>query len=100
MISGDIAVTPVDTIRASGVMPSSRAFTSLITITAAAPSFNGQQLPAVTRPSGRKTGLRPATPSSVTPGRGPSSVDTTSPAGVVTGVISQAQNPSLIARSA
>ena len=68
MISGDSAVTPVETIRASGVMPSSRALASLITTTAAAPSLSGQQLPAVTRPSGRNTGLSPATASRVTPG--------------------------------
>ena len=68
--------------------------------TAAAPSLSGQQLPAVIRPSGRKTGLSPATASSVTPGRGPSSVDTTVPSGRVTGVISRAQKPSAIAFSA
>ncbi len=52
------------------------------------------------RPSGRNTGLSPATPSRVTPGRGPSSVVTTVPSGVVTGVISRAQKPFLIASSA
>ena len=56
MISGDIAVTPVATIRASGVRPSSRALVSDMMTTAAAPSFSGQQLPAVTVPSGRNTG--------------------------------------------
>src|SRR6202167_3970271 len=61
MISGDSALTPVDTIRASGVIPSSAARRSLITITAAAPSFSGQQLPAVTVPSGRNTGFSEAT---------------------------------------
>lgn len=54
----------------------------------------------VTRPSGRKTGLRPETPSTVTPARGPSSLETTVPSGSVTGVISRSQNPSLIAFSA
>ncbi len=39
-------------------------------------------------------------PSYVTPARGPSSVLTTVPSGVVTGVISRAQKPSLIAFSA
>ena len=43
--------------RASGVMPSSRARVSLITITAAAPSLSGQALPAVTSPSGRNDRL-------------------------------------------
>ena len=67
--------------RASGVRPSSAALVSLMTTTAAAPSLSGQQLPAVTVPSGRKTGLSPATPSSVTPARGPSSRLTTVPSG-------------------
>ena len=57
MISGDSALRPVETIRASGWMPSSAAFVSLMITTAAAPSLSGQQLPAVTRPSGRNTGL-------------------------------------------
>jgi hypothetical protein len=85
MISGESADTPVATIRASGVMPSSRARTSDITTTAAAPSLSGQQLPAVNRPSGRNTGLSPATPAIVTPGRGPSSLLITVPSGAVTG---------------
>jgi hypothetical protein len=90
MISGDSADTPVDTIRAGGWMPRSRALRSLITTTAAALSLSGQQLPAVTVPSGRNTGLSPATASSVTPGRGPSSRSTTVPSGRATGVISDA----------
>ena len=57
MISGERPVTPVETIRASGVMPSSLALVSDMTMTAAAPSLSGQQLPAVTTPSGRNTGL-------------------------------------------
>ena len=63
MISGDRPDTPVATMRASGVRPSRCAFASLMITTAAAPSLSGQQLPAVTRPSGRNTGLRPATAS-------------------------------------
>ena len=66
---------------------------SLITSTAAAPSLSGQALPAVTWPSGRNTGLSAASPSSVTPARGPSSFDTTVPSGRVTGVISSAKKP-------
>jgi hypothetical protein len=58
MISGDNPDTPVDTIRASGVRPNSAAFVSDMTTSAAAPSFSGQQFPAVTRPSGRKTGFK------------------------------------------
>ena len=77
MISGLRALTPVATIRASGVRPSSAARRSLMITTAAAPSFSGQQLPAVTVPSGRKTGLSAETASIVVPGRGPSSVLTT-----------------------
>ena len=89
MISGESALTPVATIRASGVRPSSAALVSDMTTTAAAPSLSGQQLPAVTTPSGRKTGLSCETASKVTPARGPSSADTTVPSGVVTGVISR-----------
>src|SRR3712207_8434496 len=81
MISGERPVTAVDTIRASGVRPRSRALVSLMTTTAAAPSLSGQALPAVTRPSGRKTGLKPAMPSSVEPARGLSSFLTTDPSG-------------------
>ncbi|CAM5604359.1 hypothetical protein SALBM311S_08310 [Streptomyces alboniger] len=51
-------------------------------------------------PSGRKTGLRPWTPSRVTPARGPSSLETTVPSGRVTGVISRSQKPFLMASSA
>ena len=81
-------------------MPSSRAFVSLITITAAAPSFSGQQLPAVTVPSGRNTGLSCDTASMVVPARGPSSIDTSVPSGVVTGTISRSKNPFAMAFSA
>ena len=77
MISGLSPLTPVATIRASGVSPSSAARVSLMITTAAAPSLSGQQLPAVTVPSERNTGLSPAMPSSVVPARGPSSVLTT-----------------------
>ncbi|MEI2686616.1 MAG: hypothetical protein V9G14_10455 [Cypionkella sp.] len=79
--------------RANGVIPSSLALVSLITMTAAAPSLRGQALPAVTVPSGRNAGLRPERPSRVVPGRMPSSVLTTVPSGRVTGMISSAQNP-------
>jgi hypothetical protein len=89
MISGDSALTPVETSRAIGVMPSARARVSLITTTAAAPSLRGQALPAVTVPSGRNTGGRLASASSVVPGRGPSSASTTVPSGSRTGVISR-----------
>ena len=100
MISGDRPDTPVDTTRASGVRPSCLALVSLMITRAAAPSLSGQQLAAVIRPSGRNTGLRPATPSLVTPARGPSSAETTVPSGVVTGVISRDQKPLAMAFSA
>jgi len=73
------------------VSPSSAAFTSLITTSAAAPSFRGQQFPAVTVPCSRNTGLSEATLSRVVPGRGPSSAETTEPSGSVTGLISRCQ---------
>ncbi len=83
--------------RASGVRPSSLGLVSLMTMTAAAPSLSGQALPAVTVPSGRKTGLRPARPSAVVPARMPSSLVTVtslpSSSVVTTGVISSSQKP-------
>ena len=100
MISGDRPVTAVDTMRASGVRPSSLALVSLMMTTAAAPSLSGQQLPAVMVPSGRNTGLSCETASSVTPARGPSSRLTVDPSGSVTGVMSLAQKPSASAFSA
>ena len=93
MISGFSPETPLDTTRASGVMPSSLARVSLMTITAAAPSLSGQAFPAVTVPSGRNTGLSCASFSAVVPSRGPSSFETTVPSGRVTGVISRSKNP-------
>ena len=97
MISGFSADTPVATIRADGSIPSSSAFVSLITTTAAAPSFSGQALPAVTRPSGRKTGWSSAIFSRSLLGRGESSSDMVPPFGSSTGVISFSQKPSAFA---
>ena len=93
MISGFKPDTPDETIRAKGFSPSCLAFVSLITMTAAAPSFNGQALPAVISPSGRKTGLRPESASTVVPARGPSSLAMTVPFGKVSGVISRSKKP-------
>ena len=73
MISGRIAATEDAMIRARGFRPSSRALSSDITSIAAAPSLSGHALPAVTEPSGLKTGLSSASFSTVVPGRGPSS---------------------------
>ena len=64
-----------------------------ITTTAAAPSFSGQALPAVTLPFGLNAGCRVASFSTVVPGRGPSSLVTTSPLGSVTGMISRSKKP-------
>ena len=91
MISGFRPVTPEATTRASGVRPSSAARVSLMTITAAAPSLSGQALPAVISPSGRNTGFSSDSFSTVVPARGPSSLLTTVPDGVVIGVISPSQ---------
>ena len=66
-------------IRARGWMPSSCAFASLMTTTAAAPSFSGHELPAVTEPPGLKAGSRLCSRSSVDSRRGPSSSETTLP---------------------
>jgi hypothetical protein len=71
MISGLSALTPVATIRASGRQAELGARVLLITTTAAAPSFSAQQLPAVTVPSGRKTGARPGDAGHGDPGAGP-----------------------------
>ena len=56
MNSGSSAERPVATTRAIGLMPSSLARRSDITTTAAAPSFRGQALPAVTVPFSRNAG--------------------------------------------
>ena len=62
-----------------------------MTSTAAAPSFSGQELPAVTLPSSLKTGSSSASFSSVDEARGPSSLETTVPSGSVTGTISRSK---------
>ena len=71
-----------------------------MTTTPDAPSLSGQQLPAVTVPFSRNTGLRPCTASRVTPARGPSSRVTTVPSASVTGRISRSKKPSAMAFSA
>ncbi len=93
MISGSRAETPLETMRASGVMPSSLALVSDMTMTAAAPSLRGQALPAVMVPPSRNTGFSAARPSIVVPSRGPSSLVTTVPSSRVTGMISRSKNP-------
>src|SRR5918995_591424 len=56
MISGSSPVTGLATIRARGVTPSSFARCSDMITSAAAPSFSGHELPAVTLPPGLKAG--------------------------------------------
>ena len=53
--------------------PNSFALSSLARSAAVAPSFNPEELPAVTRPAGRKGVYKPASPSIVVVGRGASS---------------------------
>jgi hypothetical protein len=100
MSSGSSAESPVETIRASGFRPSSFALRSDITTTAAAPSFSGHALPAVTVPSSRNAGLSVASTSIVVPGRGPSSFLNISPPGSGIGMISWSKNPSFCACTA
>ena len=83
--------------RASGVMPSCLALSSDMMTRAAAPSFSGQALPAVTVPSGRKTGCSSASFSSVVPGARALVGLQTVPSGRVIGVISRFQKPAAAA---
>lgn len=77
MIDGSTPPSAPATHVAIGVIPSSFAFSSLITTTAAAPSLIEEALPAVTRPpSGLNAGRSFASDSFVVPARGPSSVST------------------------
>jgi hypothetical protein len=77
--------------RARGDRPSSLAFVSDMTSTAAAPSFSGHELPAVTLPPSLNAGSSSASFSSVELGRGPSSFATTVPSVSVTGTISRSK---------
>ncbi len=88
---------------AMGVMPSSFALSSLMTMMAAAPSLIPEALPAVTiPPSFLKAGFNLARPSLVTPFLGPSSVSTMTDPFLVftsTGTISSLKRPSFMAAS-
>src|SRR6266852_4067623 len=86
----------VATIRAFGVIPRSLARERLMTSTAAAPSFSGQEFPAVTCPSGRNAGRSWASPSSVVAGCGQSSSATRVPSGRTIDVISSSKNPDAV----
>ncbi len=94
MISGSSPLVAEAITRARGFSPSSFARVSDITSTAAAPSFSGHELPAVTRPSSRKAGLSDASRSSVESARGPSSFATLLPSGSSIATISRSKKPS------
>ena len=93
MYSGSLPQVAAVTMRARGVSPSSLAFESDITSTAAAPSLSGHEFPAVTLPPGLKAGSSWASFSSIESGRGPSSFATSLPSGSLTGTISRSKNP-------
>jgi len=95
MISGSTPETADARMRARGWTPSSRARSRDMTTTAAAPSFSGQALPAVTLPPGLNAGSSAASFSSVDEARGPSSAATPSH-----GVISRAKKPDSCAATA
>ena len=103
MIDGSTPPKAPDTQVAMGLTPSSFAFSSLITTTAAAPSLMPEAFPAVTIPSFLNAGRSLAMLSAVVPGRGPSSVSNTT---VVffcftsTGTISSLKRPLSIAAQA
>ena len=92
------------TIRASGSRPSSRARSSVVTTTQAAPSLIWDALPAVTVPPSRKIGLSAASRSSEVSARGPSSawIVTGSPfgCGTSTVTISSSKRPASAAATA
>ena len=75
MISGSTPETDDAMIRARGRDAELDARVSLITTTAAAPSFSGHEFPAVTFPPGLKRARAAASFSSVDSRRGPSSGD-------------------------
>ena len=101
MISGSRPLVAEAITRARGFRPSSLAFSSEVSSTAAAPSFSGHELPAVTRPpSSRKTGFSSASFSMVVPARGPSSLSTAPLSGVSTATISRSKNPASRASTA
>ena len=100
MTSGSSPVTAVAMMRARGCTPSARAFSSDMITSAAAPSFSGHELPAVTFPPGLKAGSSCASFSIVEEGRGPSSAATTVPSSFVYGAISRAKKPDSCAATA
>ena len=88
MITGSFAASTAVCTRASGVRPSSLAFSLVIISRAADPSLICELLPAWITPSGfLNAGLSAAMDSSVPPRRTPSSVSMTVPSSSLTGVI-------------
>jgi hypothetical protein len=71
-----------------------------VTSTTAAPSVSGDDVPAVTTPSGRNAGLRFASASAEVAGRMQPSASITSPDARRTGTISPASRPSARAAAA
>ena len=102
MILGSTPARAPPTHVAIGLTPSSLAFSSLITTTAAAPSLIPEELPAVTIPSFLNAGRSFARPSAVIPALGPSSVSNTTVSFfflISTGTISSLNLPSALAFS-
>ena len=94
MYSGSLPQVAAETILARGVRPSSLALVSDMIRTAAAPSFSGHELPAVTPPPPSKASGSSESFSSVDDARGPSSLATSLPSWSFTGTISRSKNPS------
>ena len=92
MTSGAQPATATDLIFASGVRPCFAAYSAVQTSTAAAPSVSGEAVPAVTVPSWRNAGFRPASPSVVVSARMQPSCDTRLPP-ASTGTISASSLP-------
>ena len=103
MISGSTPPSAPATHVAIGVTPSSLAFSSLITTTAAAPSLIPDALPAVTSPPSLPEQQRNLeSDSAVVPGRGPSSLTKSTISFLTltgTGTISSSNLPAAIAAS-
>ena len=100
MMTGSSAASTAVCTRATGVRPSSAAFSLVVMSSAAAPSLICELLPAWITPSGLNTVLSLARPSRVPPRRKPSSVSTTVPSSSFTGVICPAKRPSSVAAAA
>jgi hypothetical protein len=86
--------------RAIGVRPSSRAFSGVVTSSAAAPSEICEAFPAWITPSALNDGLSLARVSGVVPRRSPSSVSNNRPSSSTTGMIWSANTPASMAAAA